>query len=411
MADSTQAVAASTATASVVVVERVVKNSVAVDKLVPTVQIHHLPDSIAHFIGRERELKAIGRMVAQGTRVVEISDWQGRGGIGKSALAIQIAHDRSLKSPNFQPNIQLYANLHGEDSLPRDAKEVLQELLLLRFGVAPARLPQNLAALQRLFHQRLQGQQVLLVLDNAAHLKQIEPLLPPAALPTANRSAHPACLVLITSRKPVLTKEIGETLYLEGLAEANAIQLLRTMAGDDRIPPDGSALRQLLQLSGCLPLSLRMLGAFLRHKSECTPEMFVLHLQQERIKYKALSPQTIDLIAGLSLMYRTLHPDHQAFLKRLSVLRGDDFDLPIVSYLNGQQEPSQTRALLKSLIAQQWILRGVNGRDRFKLHDMVRLFIWEKVKPNDRQTLILRALAWQDQQVNAIDQLLMRKVG
>jgi hypothetical protein len=363
-----------------------------------TVQIHHFPEPIAHFTGREREIKTIERLATQGARLIEISDWQGRGGIGKSALAIQAAHSLQQTAPETSATIQLYANFHGYDALPRDAKDVLQELLLLRFGINPTKLPQNLAALQQLYRHRLQGQRVLLLLDNVSSLQQIEPLLPP----------EKSALTIITSRKPLLSQEQGKTLYLEGLSTAAATQLLQTMVGGDRIPNEGSALRQILQLSGCLPLTLRILGTYLRQHPEITAEMLVLKLQQERIKYKNFSPQNVDLFACLSFAYNSLSPNEQGCLKRLSVLRGDDFDLAMAAHLNGLKDDAPVRSLLKSLLVQQWISKGV-GRDRFILHDIVRLFIWDKIKPQDRQMLILRALAWQDQQVSAIDKFLLFK--
>ncbi len=355
--------------------------------------IHYFPTPIAHFIGRNRELKAIAQMVTQGCRLLEIADRQGRSGIGKSALAIQAVHYLQQALPQFQPEIQLYANLHGDDTLPRDARDVLQEFLLLHFRVEPSQLPQSLPALQQAYQQQLQGRQGLIVLDNVSNLKQVEPLLP---------TATPECLVLMVSRQPVLPHDSGETLFLDGLAASTAVELLQTMVGSNRIEPDSSALRQLLQLSGGLPLTLRMLGAFLRYQPQCTIEMLVLQLQQERIKHKALPPQAIDVMASLSLMYRSLKPDQQEFLQRLSVLRGDDFDLSIVTHLNHSADPHQTLTRMKSLIAQQWIFRGVGAKERFQIHELVRRFVWETIPGANRRTLILQALAWQDQQTHSI---------
>jgi NB-ARC domain len=356
--------------------------------------IHYFPEPIAHFIGRTRELKTIAQMVRQGCRLLEIADRQGRSGIGKSALAIQAVHYLQQALPQFQPDIRLYANLHGDDALPREARDVLQEFLLLHFRVEPSQLPQSLPALQQVYQQQLQGRQALIVLDNVSNLKQVEMLLPTAV--------NPECLVLMVSRQPVLPHESGETLFLEGLTASTAVQLLQTMVGGDRIEPDSSALRQLLQLSGGLPLTLRMLGAFLRYQPQCTLEMLVLQLQQERIKHKALPPQAIDVMASLSLMYRSLKPDQQEFLQRLSVLRGDDFDLSIVAHLNHTEDPHQTLTRMKSLITQQWIFRGVGAKDRFQMHELVRRFVWDTIPAADRRTLILQALAWQDQQANPI---------
>jgi hypothetical protein len=358
--------------------------------------IQHMPDPVNPFLGRDREIQAIKHVVTQGVRVLEIADAQQRGGGGKSALAITIAHHLQ---PEFG-TIQLYANLYGHDTMPRPARDVLQEFLMLRFGIDPLRLPQDMAALQSLYQQRLQGQPSLILLDNVANYKQIEPLLPNLK----------TCVVLITSRKAVLEKDQGKTMFLDMLSESAALPLIQAIAGVDRVPTVGSVMRQLLELAAGSPLLLRLLGAFLRHQPNWTSEMLVLRLQQERVRLKSVAEADRNLRACLSLCYQALKPDQQALLNRLSVLRGDEFDIPMAAHMNGMEDLTLTRATMNALVDRGWVGHGAGGVDRFKLHDILRSFVWEQVNRNDRQTLILTALAWHDQQVSAIDQLLAAKL-
>jgi NB-ARC domain len=361
--------------------------------------IQHMPDPVDPFIGRDREIQAIKHVVAQGVRVLAISEAQPRGGVGKSALAITIA--RHLQ-PEFGA-IQLYANLYGNDTMPRPARDVLQEFLTLRFGIDPLRLPQDMAALQLLYQQRLQNQPSLILLDNAASYRQIEPLLPNLK----------TCVVLITSRKALLEKDQGKTMFLDALSESAALPLIQAIAGADRVPQEGSVMRQLLQLAAGSPLLVRLLGAFLRHQPNWTSEMLVLRLQQERVRLKLVAEADRNIRACLALCYQALKPDQQTLLNRLSVLRGDEFDVAMAAHMaadmNGTEDQAQTRAIMNALVDRAWVEPG-SGGDRFKLHDILRAFIWEQVNSADRQTLILSALAWHDQQFSAIDQLLAAKL-
>jgi hypothetical protein len=75
-----------------------------------------LPADIVHFTGREAELAHLRALLGDGhaERVV-ISAIAGTGGVGKTALALHLAHELA---PNF-PDAQLYVNLHGYDPRQR----------------------------------------------------------------------------------------------------------------------------------------------------------------------------------------------------------------------------------------------------------------------------------------------------
>src|SRR5262249_23593864 len=147
----------------------------------------------AAFTGRDEELAAITSAVAGAPAgAVTIRALTGMPGTGKTAVAIRAAH---LLAGQF-PDRQLFVSLDGhtpgrEPVAPQDALAGL----LAAPALNPRSLPADLAARAALWRDRMAGQRVLLVLDNAASSAQVTPLLPGAG------QAGGACLVLVTSRR------------------------------------------------------------------------------------------------------------------------------------------------------------------------------------------------------------------
>jgi hypothetical protein len=103
-----------------------------------------LPPRIADFTGREDELATLLVLLttspADTGRPVVISAIDGMGGVGKSALAIQVAHE--LADAGTFPDGQLYVNLRGTTPglAPLDPLEALGRMLQT-LGVEPAQIP------------------------------------------------------------------------------------------------------------------------------------------------------------------------------------------------------------------------------------------------------------------------------
>ncbi|MGW3426895.1 AAA family ATPase [Streptomyces melanosporofaciens] len=123
-----------------------------------------------------------------GPLVVSVYVIAGTAGAGKTSLALRWAHQVRERFPDGQ----LFANLRGYDpGEPVAAREALHRLLT-SLGVPAGAVPQDLDAAAALYRSLLADRRVLVVLDNAATVGQVRPLLP--------GSAH--SLVLVTSRSP-----------------------------------------------------------------------------------------------------------------------------------------------------------------------------------------------------------------
>src|SRR5579864_2776792 len=121
-----------------------------------------LPRDVPGFTGRDDELaRLVG--LAGGGRVV-VSAIGGTAGVGKTALAVHVAH---RLVPQF-PDGHLYADLRGytEGQDPAEPGEVLQ-VFLCRLGVPAEEIPAGLEERSGLLRQMLAGRRVLMVLDNA----------------------------------------------------------------------------------------------------------------------------------------------------------------------------------------------------------------------------------------------------
>src|SRR4030095_9396778 len=130
---------------------------------------------------------------------VVISAIDGRPGIGKSALAIHLAHELA---PRFSDGV-LYANLRGVGPHRLKPLPVLREFLR-SLGLLDERLPPERAAAVPESRSVLATRQVLVVLDTAADAAQVRPLLPAIA----------RCAVLVTSRTQLADLDGGRALQV-----------------------------------------------------------------------------------------------------------------------------------------------------------------------------------------------------
>ena len=99
----------------------------------------------------------------------------GMAGVGKTAFAVHAAHQLAPQFPGGQIFLPLHGHTPGQQ--PVDPADALASLLLTA-GVAAAQIPPGLDARTALWRDRLAGQQLLLVLDDAAGSEQVRPLLP-----------------------------------------------------------------------------------------------------------------------------------------------------------------------------------------------------------------------------------------
>jgi hypothetical protein len=126
-----------------------------------------LPPDTAAFTGRTEELHRITAVAdaAGAGGVVAVCAIDGMPGVGKTALAVHVAHLLRHRFPDRQLFIDLHSHTPGQDAVSPGAALAG---LLTAVGVDARNLPRDTPGRAGLWRDRMAGQQALLVLDNAA---------------------------------------------------------------------------------------------------------------------------------------------------------------------------------------------------------------------------------------------------
>ncbi|MFF7453116.1 BTAD domain-containing putative transcriptional regulator [Kitasatospora sp. NPDC008115] len=168
----------------------------------------------------------------------------GRGGVGKSALALHAAHAVRGSSVHGQ----LYADLGGA-ARPLTAREVLPRFLA-DLGVPRDEIPEEESERESLYRSLTAGRRLLVVLDSASSTAQVRPLIPGSG----------GSRLLVTSRRRLADLDGARTLLLGPLDEAGSLELLGGIVGPARVGAEPQAARSVLTACAGLPLAIRIAG-------------------------------------------------------------------------------------------------------------------------------------------------------
>src|SRR3954454_5833346 len=145
---------------------------------VPTTSIvpWQLPPAARDFTGRGAQLEAMLSVLRNpsGASPVGLVSVSGMGGIGKTTLAVQAAH----RLADSYPDGHLYLNLRGYGPGEPMSVADAQRQLLRSLGADPQRVPADVEEAAGMLRSRLAGRRILVLLDNAADVSQVLPLLP-----------------------------------------------------------------------------------------------------------------------------------------------------------------------------------------------------------------------------------------
>jgi hypothetical protein len=269
------------------------------------------PDTVA-FTGRSEELDQITAAVAGAAGpggVVMVGAIDGMPGVGKTALAVHVAHVLSGRFPDRQLFIDLHAHTPGRE--PLAAEDALAGLLAAT-GVDPRFVPEDLDGRAALWRDRMAGQRALLVLDNAGSSAQVGPLLPGGG----------ECVVLVTSRRHLgdLPGAVVPVL-LDVLSAARAEEMFTRLAPRAAANPAGVA--DVARLAGFLPLAVSLLArVFARHQSWTLPDLAT----ETRAGLLTLTAEQHSVAAAFEVSYRHLDPARRQFFDLLGLHPGATID-------------------------------------------------------------------------------------
>jgi tetratricopeptide (TPR) repeat protein/transcriptional regulator with XRE-family HTH domain len=315
-----------------------------------------LPRDVASFTGRQRELGELVDAAGEAGGTVSIHSIGGMAGVGKTAFAVHAAHQLAARFPGGQIFLPLHGHTPGQQ--PVDPVDALASLLLTA-GVPAAQIPPDLQARMALWRDRLAGQQLLLILDDAIGSEQVLPLLPGAG----------GSLVLVTSRRHLSALEDVTTVSLDTLPPAEAAALLVRLAGRPGLGPDHPAVAGIVRLCGFLPLAIGMVARQLHHHPAWSVAGRAAELAAERDRLELMATENLSVAAAFDLSYEHLAGNQQVLFRRLGLHPGTEFDAYAAAALDGT-DLAVARRGLEALYDQYLLTEPAPGR--YRMHDLIR---------------------------------------
>ncbi|MCG8920027.1 tetratricopeptide repeat protein [Actinokineospora sp. PR83] len=348
-----------------------------------------LPGDVSGFVNRSKELAALSAAMTERheSLVVGIYILTGTAGVGKTSLALHWAH---AARQNF-PDGQLYVNLRGHDpGLPVTPDQALDRFLR-SLGVPPDSIPLELEDKAALYRTILAEQRVLILLDNAASVGQVRPLLP----------GNADCLVVVTSRNRLsglVARDGARRLVLDTLSEAEAVELLKTVTAAYRNLDDPADLVELAALCARLPLALRIAAERASSRPLMLLHELISELRDESGLWDALTSDDEESDAVRTVFawsYRALSADAARTFRLLGLHPGPEFSAQAAAALTGVGV-AQARSLLDILVGCHVLEQ--RSPARYEFHDLLRAYAINQVvtqeTEEDRRAAVERVVTW-----------------
>ncbi|GGS74443.1 regulatory protein AfsR [Planobispora rosea] len=321
-----------------------------------------LPAAVSDFTGRSqiitrlRSLLSVQGSPQGGAEGVPVAAISGIGGVGKTALAVHVAHAMQ----DLFPDGQLYADLRGYGEEPT-APESALAAFLRGLGLPPDVIPDGLAERSALFRSLLAERRMLVLLDNARDAVQVTPLLPGST----------GCAAIVTSRHKLADLASARLFDLDVMEPEEALSLFGAVAGAERVAAERAATMDVVAACGFLPLAVRIVAARLAARPTWTVASLVPRLADERRRLDEMRVGNLAVEATFALGYGQLEEAQARAFRLLSLPGGPDISVSAAAAVL-DLDPTRTEDLLESLVDSSLLEAPAAGRYRF--HDLLRLF-------------------------------------
>lgn len=313
-----------------------------------------LPSRVPDFTGREAELRRVVEAARQadppGVVVID-----GMAGVGKTSLAVAAGHGLAAAFPDGQYFLDLRGHAPGRPPLsPPDALAALLRMA----GLEPERIPPTAEGRAAAWRAAVAGRRVLTVLDDAAGVEQIHPLLPGAGV------------VLVTSRARLFGPAGGVSFSLDVPPPAEACALFGRVAGERAACAGPGVVAEIVELLGRLPLAVRLAAARLASRPCWTAVDLLVRLRDDT---RRLAELEVVGAGGVADAFESSLRDADAEQRRMVGLLARhfpaDFDPSAVAALAGLPQ-RQVEYVLERLVDRHLLRQP--GRGRYAMHVLLR---------------------------------------
>ncbi|MFI1679041.1 AfsR/SARP family transcriptional regulator [Streptomyces sp. NPDC020607] len=316
-----------------------------------------LPATVPDFTGRASFVDELSDILstAEG-RVMAVSALAGIGGVGKTTLAVHVAH---VARTHF-PDGQLYVDLQGAGARVAEPEAVLGAFLRA-LGTADSAIPDTLEERAALYRSVLDGRRILVLLDNARDAAQVRPLLP----------GMEGCAALVTSRVRMVDLAGAHLVDLDVMSPEEALLLFTRIVGEERVTSEREAALDVVAACGFLPLAIRIAASRLAARRTWTVSTLAAKLADERRRLDELQAGDLAVKATFELGYGQLEPAQARAFRLLGLADGPDLSLAAAAAVL-DLPLDETEDLLESLVDTSLVESAAPGRYRY--HDLVRLY-------------------------------------
>lgn len=342
-----------------------------------------LPATVPDFTGRASFVRELSDVLASASgadaQVMAVSALAGIGGVGKTTLAVHVAHGARSSFPDGQ----LYVDLQGAGSRSAEPETVLGSFLRA-LGTADSAIPDSLEERAALYRSVLDGRKVLVLLDNARDAAQVRPLLPGTA----------GCAALVTSRVRMVDLAGAHLVDLDVMSPEEALALFTKIVGEERVGSERKAALDVVAACGFLPLAIRIAASRLAARRTWTVSVLAAKLADERRRLDELQAGDLAVKATFELGYGQLEPTQARAFRLLGLADGPDISLAAAAAVL-DLPAEDTEDLLESLVDTSLLESAAPGRYRF--HDLVRLYARacaerDEQPPSEREAAMSRLL-------------------
>lgn len=292
-----------------------------------------LPADVLDFSGRTELVSDLSTVLMNATgQAVVVTSLAGIGGVGKTTLAVHVAHRVRAEFPDGQ----LYVDLRGAGASPADPVVVLGDFL---HALGVTENPESMEQRAALYRSLLANRRMLILLDNARDADQIRPLIPGVS----------GCAVLATSRSRLAGIPGAQLFDVEELTPREALALFSAIVGEQRVAAEPEAAMAVVTACGFLPLAVRIAAARLASRPRWSVSDLARRLADQRHRLDELQLGNLAVETTIGLGYGQLSTAEARAFRLLALIDSPDIPLAAAAALLGVDEDT-AEELVEALV-------------------------------------------------------------